>query len=151
MRPYILTSQRPLIWLIVLSSLESSTCLTFGISSSIKKIWFISFLTGRSQITRIVDGFSIVVGFRNRFSLYILMESDLHPISKNNRISKFADDSNLIVFEQCEVTIQEEMANVLDCWARLNKMVVNFSKTNEIVFHRPHPSDFSLLPTFDNI
>jgi hypothetical protein len=42
------------------------------------------------------------------------------------------------------------MTNVL-YWALRNKMVINFSKTKEIVFHRPHPSKFSVLPTFDDI
>lgn len=127
------------------------------IPASIKN-WVISFLTGRTQITRIVDCFSgalainrsIVQGSGIGPSLYILMESDLRPISMNNFLFKFADDTNLLVPEKSDITMKEEFENVLD-WARRNKMIINFSKTKEIVFHRPHPSKFSLLPSFDNI
>ena len=122
------------------------------------KNWVISFLTGRTQITRIFDCFSgalpinrsIVQGSGVGPSLYILMESDLRPISINNFLFKFADDTNLLVPEQSDITMKVEFENVQD-WARRNKMIINFSKTKEIVFHRPHPSKFSLLPTFDNI
>jgi hypothetical protein len=127
------------------------------LSASLKN-WIISFLTGRSQITKIFGCFSgaleinrgIVQGSGIGPSLYILLESDLHPISANNHMFKFADDTNLLVPEHTDVTLQDEFANVIE-WARRNKMVINFSKTKEIVFRRPHPSKFSILPTFSDI
>ena len=30
-------------------------------------------------------------------------------------------------------------------------MVINLSKTKEIVFHRPHPGKLSLLPSIDDV
>ena len=78
------------------------------------------------------------------------MESDLRPISINNFLFKFVDDTNLLVPEQPNITMKQEFENVQD-WARRNKMIINFSKTKEIVFHRPHPSKFSILPYFDNL
>jgi hypothetical protein len=69
------------------------------------------------------------------------MESDLHPISSHNFILKFADDTNLLVSEHTDVSMTKEMTNVLD-WALRNKIVINFSKTKEIVFHRPIPASF---------
>jgi hypothetical protein len=63
---------------------------------------------------------------------------------------KFADDTNLLVPEQTDVSLHDEFVNVID-WARRNKMVINFSKTKEIVFRRPHPTKFSILPAFEDI
>jgi hypothetical protein len=128
-----------------------------GLPPSIKN-WIISFLTGRSQITKVLNCFScplyinrsIVQGSGIGPSLYILLESDLHPISVVNHIFKFADDTNLLVPEHTDVTMCDEFANVID-WARRNKMLINFSKTKEIVFRRPHPGNFSILPTFPDI
>lgn len=122
------------------------------------KNWIISFLTGRTQITRISDccsdavpiNRSIVQGSGIGPSLYILMESDLQPISAINYIFKFADDTNLLVPEKSDTTMIEEFENVKH-WARCNKMTINILKTKEIVFHRPHPGKFSILPTFENI
>ena len=122
------------------------------------KNWFIDFLTGRSQITKVFDKLSssldinrsIVQGSGIGPSLYILMESDLHTLSGCNIIFKFADDTNLLVPENCKVTLQDEFAHV-QAWARQNKMTINFAKTKEIVFHRPHPSRFSVLPSFPYI
>ena len=78
------------------------------------------------------------------------MESDLHPLSSNNFIFKFADDTNLAVPEHSDISIQEEFANIRD-WAQRNKMIINYSKTKEIVFHRPHPTKLSLQPSIDTI
>jgi hypothetical protein len=78
------------------------------------------------------------------------MESDLHPISSHHFTLKFADDTNLLVLEHTDLSMTDEMTNILD-WALCNKMVIIFSKTKEIVFHRSHPGKFSVLPTFDYI
>lgn len=48
------------------------------------------------------------------------MESDLYPISTNDHFFEFADDTNMLVPEQSDVTMQEEFADVLDL-ALLNK------------------------------
>jgi hypothetical protein len=65
---------------------------------------------------------------------------------------KYADDTNLLVPERSAVTIQEEFMHVQE-WACQNKMLihVHFSKTKEMVFHRPHPSKLSLSPSFANV
>jgi hypothetical protein len=44
--------------------------------------------------------------------------------------------------------LADEFANIQE-WACCNKMIINYSKTKEIVFHRPHPSKFSVF--FDHI
>ena len=44
----------------------------------------------------------------------------------------------------------EEFKNVQD-WAASNKMVINYLKTKEIVFRKPHPTKYSLTPTYVEI
>jgi hypothetical protein len=69
---------------------------------------------------------------------------------KKKLIFKFADDTNLLVPELSDISMKEEFANIQD-WACRNKMVINLSKTKEIVFRRPHPGKFSLLPSIDEV
>jgi hypothetical protein len=77
------------------------------------KNWIISFLTGRSQKVK-VNGFlsnskcinrSIVQGSGIGPFLYILMESDLHPLSQINEILKYADDTNLLVPQHTDISM----------------------------------------------
>jgi gmma-aminobutyric acid receptor subunit gamma/cGMP-dependent protein kinase 2 len=122
------------------------------------KNWIISFLSGRSQITRINNSFSselaincgIVQGSGIGPSMYVLMESDLHSLSGQNIIVKYADDTNLLVPQHSDISMVEEFNNVLN-WAQKNTMIINYSKTKEMVFHRPHPTKFSVLPSFTDI
>jgi hypothetical protein len=80
------------------------------IPASIKN-WIINFFTGRSQITKVFDELSssrrinrsIVQGSGIGPSMYVLMESDLSALSESNILFKFADDTNLLVPENCEV------------------------------------------------
>jgi hypothetical protein len=118
----------------------------------------VNFFTGRSQITKVFDELSsslrinrsIVQGSGIGRSMYVLTESDLRALSESNILFKFADDTNLLVPENCEVSLQDEFVHVQD-WASQNKMIINFAKAKEIVFHRPHPSRFYVLPTFSHI
>jgi hypothetical protein len=122
------------------------------------KNWINYFLTGRTQITKVNNKYSarmritrsIVQGSGIGPSLYDLMEGDLHPLCSDNIMFKYADDTNLLVPERSAVTIQEEFMHVQE-WACQNKMLINFSKTKEMVFHRPHPSKLSLSPSFANV
>jgi len=96
--------------------------------------WTISFLTGRVQKCKVQDtlskaigiNLSIVQGSGIEPSLYIIMESDLHPKSRDNKLMKYADDSNLLVLvpETSNCTLSEEFERIKD-WAIVNKMVIN--------------------------
>jgi hypothetical protein len=55
------------------------------------------------------------------------MESDLHPLCRDNIMFKYADDTNLLVPERSAVTIQQEFTHVQE-WASRNKMPINFEK-----------------------
>ena len=122
------------------------------------KNWMISFLTGRTQFTRVSGRYSTIAEINRSIVqgsgigpyLYILMEEDLRTLSTINVIFKFADDTNVLVPEHSDVSLTAEFANIQD-WARINKMTINLSKTKEIVFRRPHPSKFTVPLIDDNI
>ena len=69
--------------------------------------WIISVLTGRVQRFKVHDtlskptgiNLSIVQGSGFGPSLFVIMESDLHPKSRDNTLTKYADDTNLLVPE----------------------------------------------------
>jgi len=62
---------------------------------------------------------------------------DLKPRGISNVIIKFADDTTLLVPENCDVTAGTEIKHVQEL-ASQNKMSLNLSKTKEIVFRRPN-------------
>ena len=63
---------------------------------------------------------------------------------------KYAGDTYLLVPENTNCTLLEEFEHIKD-WATTNKMVINMSKTKELVFHRPHPTRFQMSVVVDNI
>jgi hypothetical protein len=65
-------------------------------------------------------------------------------------IFKFADDTSLLVPENPDVPMQDEFAHVQE-WVRSNKRTINFAKTKEIVFHKPHPNRFTVFPSLSKI
>ena len=74
----------------------------------------------------------------NIFQMLLVMESDLHPKSRNNKLMKYADDTNLLVPENTNCTLSEEFDHIKD-WAKANKMVINMSKTKELVVLQATP------------
>jgi len=72
------------------------------------------------------------------------------PKSSNNKLVKYADDTNLLVPENTNCTLLEEFEHVKD-WARANKLVINMSKTKELVFHKPRPTRFQMPEVVDDI
>ena len=106
--------------------------------------WIGSFLTGRFQQVKYLNlistpkpiNRSIVQGSGIGPTLYIVMESDLRALSRFNIIFKYADDTNLLVPEHTDIDLAAEFQNILN-WAKDNHMMVNISKTKELVFHRP--------------
>jgi len=57
----------------------------------------------------------------------------VHLKSRNNKLMKYADDTNLLVPENTNCTLSEEFDHIKD-WAKGNKMVINMSKSKELVF-----------------
>jgi hypothetical protein len=103
--------------------------------------------------SRLDNNCSIVQGSGIGPSIYIFMETDLHTLCNSNAplkfalcnsnaSLKFADDTSLLVAENYEVAHPG--------WARCNKMMINYSKTKEIVLHLMHLSRSSVLPSLCN-
>jgi len=97
--------------------------------------WIISFVTERSQCTKIsgiVSFFecinrSIVQGLLcpNSFSLYV---ADLKALGKTNSLCKYADDTTLLVPQHCDVQLADELQHVIE-WSKANKLKLNLGKT----------------------
>lgn len=97
--------------------------------------WLISLLTGRKIILKngsflaqpkIINR-SIVHGSGIRPTVYIIHGNDLRPHSSANILFKYAEDTNLRVPENSDVSVPVEFENV-QVWTLLNKMLINFSK-----------------------
>ena len=118
--------------------------------------WVVSFLIGRRQINVLLTGCvlpisrGIIQGSGVGPTFYIILKSDLNPLSANNVLSKYADDLNLLVPQHCDVSLATEFDHIRK-WADDNKMTINTTKTKEIVFRRPSPLRFHLLPSIQGI
>ena len=108
----------------------------------------ISFLSGRTQFSKIGDTFStytaitrsIIPGSGFGLTAYVIMEGDLHPISEINRPFKFADDVNLIVPEKTDCCLLEEFDHIKKlARANYNKMIINLCKAKETVLKNSNP------------
>ena len=140
-------------------SILMSKLTTFDILKSAVN-WVCSFLTGRSQVCKI-NGIlsesrklnrSMVQGSGIGPTLYVVIESDLEPLSSQNDIFKFADDTNLLVSENSVVGIEVELNHVKE-WAVLNRLHIKVAQTKEILLRRPRPSNSVVLlpPPLDGV
>ena len=115
--------------------------------------WVVQFLTDRNQFVKVGElwsftklmNCSIVQGSGLGPTLFIICIADLRPTGSTNYITKYADDSNLVVPENHDVGLYAELQNELK-WEEVNKMQVNMAKTKETVFHRPNARNV-LLPS----
>ena len=108
--------------------------------------WIIAFLAGRSQVCKTSDGrfsdpqpitSSIVQGSGIGPTLWLIMKSDLHPLSDANVIFKYADDTNLLVPENTDCTLADEFSHIKR-WADTNGLIINFDKTKKLFLDRQH-------------
>ena len=83
-------------------------------------------------------------------NLYITMERDPKLKSPCNMLFKYAGDTNLAVPEITYVTLSDKFLHINE-WANHNKMIINESKTKEIVFRRPSPKRLYMFPSVDGI
>src|SRR6218665_301665 len=74
---------------------------------------------------------------------YVVEASDPHPRHNQNAMTKFADDTYLLVGSNCITTVADEIANMKD-WAARNNMRIHTTKTKELVICRTR---FRLPPT----
>ena len=78
------------------------------------------------------------------------MKSDLSILSPTNILSKYANDIDLLVPQYCDIDLATEFDNI-QRWATDNKMIINRSKTKEIVFRRPCPLRYNFVLSFDGV
>lgn len=110
------------------------------------KHWLANFLSNRKQRVKcngVESGLlcvnqGVVQGSAVGPCLFTIMISDLETISPMNEFIKFADDVSLLVPEGSDVSIEDEY-QAINTWAQTNKLIINLTKTKEIVFHRPSP------------
>lgn len=110
--------------------------------------WLRSFLTNRKQIV-CVNGFnspteSVLCGVPQGSTLgpllFIIYINDLNKLLKKCIVHHFADDTNLIFASKKIATIETVMnfeLKLLSSWLKSNKLSLNTSKTEFIVFHSP--------------
>jgi len=135
-----------LINFIYFTYLKYATCFPTSVLN-----WIVSFLKCRSQVIKSRNFFSlplhinrlIIPGSGVGPTLYIIMESDL----KHFRIAIYSVNMlmTLTLLFQVILGINEEFINI-ENWARANEMIINLSKTKEIVFRRPGLRHFTNPP-----
>jgi len=77
---------------------------------------------------------SIIQGSGLRPTLYIVMETDLHPLSDYlNLMFKFADDTNLLVPQITDISTKAEILNI-ESWAFENQMEINWAELQSWFF-----------------
>jgi hypothetical protein len=105
--------------------------------------WAISFFSDRQHIT-VFNGHrsvplpinsSVVQGSAFGPVSFIINASDLHPVSKPNRMFKYADDTYILVPASNAHTIQLELSHIAR-WSNTNNLKLNLSKTRELIVHK---------------
>jgi len=122
--------------------------------------WLVSFITGRQQKCKVNGSISSCSAITRSIiqiqgsgvgpTFYITMKGDLKPLSVHNVMCNYAEDINLLVPEHTDIDLKAEFNNVRQ-WAQVNKMILNLSKTKQIVFRWPCPKRDYLPPSFDDI
>ena len=126
---------------ILLSKLEY-----YGIRGKAKN-WFKSFINNRQQFTSI-DGHE---SDPNKIShgvpqgsvlgplLFIIFINDLHLSVKHSKVRHFADDTNLLLSDKSLKKINKHInhdLSLINKWLRANKISLNTSKTEIIIFRK---------------
>jgi len=91
----------------------------------------------------------IVQGSTIRPQLYVVMKSDLKPLSSDDILLKYAGDITLLVPEHFTVDLATEFRHT-QAWAAANKLCLNTKKTKQIVLRQPRArSHYMPLPLDD--
>jgi len=90
--------------------------------------WIVSLLIGRAQVCITPDGglsaslpitSSIVQGSSVGATLWIIMESDPHPLSRVNIMLKYFDNTSLLVPKNTHIPLSGEFSHI-KLWAELD-------------------------------
>ena len=110
--------------------------------------WFKSYLTNRQQFVSIngfnskkqIMKFGVPQGSVLGPLLFLIYINDLHKAIKFSTVHHFADDTNLLVTGKNLAVIQKQVNHDLKSlctWLRANKISLNASKTELIIFRDP--------------
>ena len=124
--------------------------------------WFHNYLSNRQQYVCIngtnSDMLPITCGVPQGSILgpllFLIYVNDLASVSKHAATILFADDTNLIYtsksYENFTIMIEKDLKKISN-WFKLNKLALNETKTNYIIFHRPQkkPPDNFLIKLND--
>ena len=111
--------------------------------------WFESYLTGRMQFVQLngtdSDIKSITCGVPKGSVLgpilFLLYINDLPNISDKLKFFLFADDTNIYLessnLSYLEKIMNKELEKLYD-WLCINRLSLNVSKTNFVIFHAPN-------------
>src|SRR6218665_3209204 len=105
--------------------------------------WMVDYFMDRGHSTHLADvasmiawiDASIIQGSVVGPPSYVVAASDLHPKHKQNVITKFADDTYLLVGSGSVSTVAAQFDNIKS-WAEANNMAIHPSKTKELVIYR---------------
>lgn len=124
--------------------------------------WIKSYLTNRKQFTSFKNENSylqtikcgVLKGSILGPLLFIIYVNDITMVSSNSSLVMFADDTNIFFNDsdtQClERTVCHELALYFD-WFASNKLSLNISKTNYMVFNLPSTQNHDFKLTINNI
>ena len=79
---------------------------------------------------------------------FVITASDLKTLDANNLMSKFADDTYLIVESIRRSDMPEEMNNISK-WAENNNLCMNTGKSKEMIIFRRRSYDKAQSPSID--
>ena len=118
--------------------------------------WFRSYLSDRHQFTSIngfdskhsIMKYGVPQGSVLGPLLFLIYINDLHKAIHYSTVHHFADDTNLLVSNSSIKTIQKQInldLKALCKWLRANKISLNASKTELLLFRHPNKKiDFDL-------
>src|SRR6218665_65869 len=105
--------------------------------------WLVDYFEERGHATRLGDAISLVAGINAsiiQFSVvgppsYVIVASDLHPKPQRNAMTKYADDTCLMIGSSNIHTTAEEVGNI-QAWATRNNLQINANKTEQMIIFR---------------
>ena len=110
--------------------------------------WFSSYLSNRSQYVSILGYKSSTLTVKHGVPqgsvlgplLFLLYINDLHKAINHSKVYHFADDTNLLNINESPSKLQKQLnrdLKLLYDWLLANKISLNCTKTEAIIFHKP--------------
>ena len=115
--------------------------------------WFVDWLSNRKHCTKfqgdispmLVISASITQGSGIGPVAFIIDASDLHACHDGNILSKYADDTHILIRPCNSHTIPQELEKIQE-WAEINNLKLNVSKSTEMILYKPGAKVHSFQP-----